>query len=218
MTDLVYPAKCILCQKLLTGQETDLCSHCRKAAPVLKKGNFKISFVARWTAVWYYKDDVRKSLQRYKFSRKTVYAAVYGRLLAAKLQQAGFDDFDLLTWVPTSFLRRWTRGFDHAARIARVTARELGCQAVPTLRKVRHNPPQSSLKDAAARRANVLGAYRVKDRSLVAGKRILLLDDIITSGATVSECAKTLTVAGAQSVLCAAVAAASHDKKSNKTQ
>ena len=218
MTDLLYPAKCVLCQQLLSEQETDLCSQCRKDAPVFKKGNFKISFVARWTAVWYYKDNVRTSLRRYKFSRKTRYAAAYGRHLAVKLQQAGFDDFDILTWVPTGFWRRWKRGFDHTALIARAVAQELGCEALPTLRKIRHNPPQSGLKDASARRANVLGAYRVKDPALVAGKRILLLDDIITSGATASECAKTLTVAGAQTILCAAVAVASNDKKSNKTQ
>lgn len=216
MFELFYPPKCVLCDRLLDKEETDLCHDCRQKAPEFKKGKFKISFVARWTAVWYYKDDVRTSLLRYKFQRRPHYAAAYGRLLAMKLQEAGFDDFDVLTWVPISFRRRWKRGFDQVALIARATARELDCKAVPTLRKIRHNKPQSTKADPSQRRANVLGAYRVKDPALVAGKRILLLDDIITSGATVSECAKTLTIAGAGEVCCAAMAAA-NDQKSNKT-
>ena len=159
---------------------------------------------------------MRNSLLRYKFLRRPHYAAAYGRLLAMKLLEAGFDDFDVLTWVPISFRRRWKRGFDQVALIARAVARELDCKAVPTLKKIRHNKPQYTQADASRRRANVLGAYRVRNTALVAGKRILLLDDIITSGATVSECAKTLTIAGASEVCCAAMAASS-DQKSNKT-
>lgn len=207
-----YPDKCVLCEKLLLEHETDLCRSCREKAPEYPKGKFKISFVARWTAIWYYKDDVRESLLRYKFLRRLPYGTVYGRLLAMKLLKSGFGDFDVLTWVPISFLRRWKRGFDQSAVLAEAVARELGCQAQPVLRKVRHNRRQSRLHSSAKRRANVLGAYRVKDASQVRGKRILLLDDIITSGATVSECAKTLLAAGAKEVICAAIAAADkHD-------
>lgn len=212
MFDIFYPARCILCDSLLPENETDLCHSCRKEAPEWKKGNFKISFVARWAAVWYYKDNVRQSLQRYKFLKRRHYSIVYGRLLAQRIHASGLEDFDVLTWVPSSFRRRWSRGFDHTALIARAAARTLGCQAVPVLRKIRHNPPQSRLKDFATRRANVLGVYRVRRRQPVAGKRILLIDDIVTSGATLSECAKTLTFAGADTVLAAAVAARSADK------
>ena len=81
------------------------------------------------------------------------------------------------------------------------------------MRKIRQTKPQSRLKDVAARRANVLGAYRVIEPELINGKRVLLLDDIITTGATVSECAKVLLIAGAKVVSCAAVAAASYDNK-----
>ena len=218
MFDLFYPARCVLCDKLLPEDQTDLCHTCRTTAPAWKKGNFKISFVARWAAVWYYKDSVRESLQRYKFLRRRHYSIVYGRLLALKLQTAGLEDFDVLTWVPSSFRRRWKRGFDHVALIAKATGKTLGCKVVPTLRKIRHNPPQSGLRDAATRRANVLGVYRVIDPSRVAGKRILLIDDIITSGATLSECAKTLSIAGAQTVLGAAVAAATGEKPKDKSQ
>lgn len=208
-----YPPKCVLCEKLLQEDETDLCHSCRQKAPACPKGKFKISFIARWTAIWYYKDDVRSSILRYKFLRRQRYGIVYGRLLAMKLLQSKFTDFDVLTWVPISFRRRWKRGFDQVAVIAKAVAKELGCQAQPTLKKIRHNQPQSRQSSSAGRWANVLGAYRVKDASCIQGKRILLIDDIITTGATVSECAKTLLSAGAKEVICAAIAAADNHKQ-----
>lgn len=213
LLNLLFPPKCVLCKKLLTPQETDLCHHCREHAPVFTKEKIKFSFVAGWTALWYYKDDVRQSLLRYKFARYRSYVPCYGRLLAMKLQTARFDDFDILTWVPVSRLRRMKRGFDQVELLAQETARQLGLEAVPCLKKIRHTPPQSTLRSAAQRRANVLGAYVVTNPETVQGKRILLLDDIITTGATVSECARTLMLAGARDVRCAAMAVASHEHK-----
>lgn len=209
---LLFPRKCVLCRKILSDHETDLCHDCRKNAPELNKAKLKISFVARWTAVWYYKDDVRSSVLRYKFGRARSYAGIYGRLLAMKLQKEELE-YDVLTWVTTGWLRRWKRGYDHAALLAEAVGTELGVTPVKVLRKIRQTPPQSRLASAAARRANVLGAYRVIEPELVKGKRVLLLDDIITTGATVSECARVILTAGAKEVYCAAVAAASHDNK-----
>ena len=210
---LLFPPKCALCRTLLAENETDLCHACRENAPVFTKSKFKVSFVADWTAVWYYKEDVRKSLLRFKFYKARHYAPVYGRFLAMKLLSSGKDDFDVLTWVSTGALRRWKRGYDHAKLIADAVARELGVTAVKVLRKTRHTPPQSTLAGAAQRRANVLGAYKVTDPTLIAGKHVLLLDDILTTGATASECARVLMTAGASKVTFAAVAAACDDTK-----
>ena len=210
---LLFPPRCILCRRLLPKDQTDLCHDCRKNAPEVTNEKFKYSFLARWCAVWYYTDNVRGSLLRYKFYRHRSYAAVYGRLLAMKLQRTGMDKFDILTWVPVSALRRWTRGFDQAESIARAVGRELGVPAVRTLKKIRHTPPQSGQSNAAARRANILGAYRVTNPGEIQSKRILLLDDILTTGATVSECAKTLSLAGAGEISCGVVALAPHSDK-----
>lgn len=209
MFSLLFPRKCTLCRKLLSKNETDLCHHCRTHAPEFTRAKINIPFLAHWDAVWYYKDDVRSSIHRFKFGNIRSYADVYARLLAAKLQDT---QFDVLTWVPTSALRKLKRGYDQSALIARELGRGLGMPAKRTLKKIRNTPPQSGLKDAAQRRANVMGAYRATDRQLIAGKRILLIDDVVTTGATASECARTLLVAGAKEVYLAAVAAASHDK------
>ena len=77
-----------------------------------------------------------------------------------------------------------------------------------TLRKARNTDPQSGLEEESARRANVLGAYTAVDPELVAGKRVLLIDDVVTTGSTFSECARTLRTVGAADVVCAALARA----------
>ena len=130
-----------------------------------------------------------------------------------KLLQDMPEGFDVLTWVPTGTLRKFFRGYDQSQLLAEAVAKELGCKSQKLLKKVRNTPPQSGINDAAKRRANVLAAYTVTDPRKVMGQRILLLDDVITTGATTSECAKTLMIAGASEVYCAAVAAASHHKK-----
>lgn len=213
---VLFPPKCTLCKKLLRGEETHLCHACRQDAPVFTKEKIRFSFVARWTAVWYYKGDVRKSLLRYKFYQHRSYVSCYATLLALKLQNPRFTGFDVLTWVPVSRLRRFRRGFDQVELLAKEVAALLGVPAIKTLRKIRHTPPQSGLRSAAQRRANVLGAYRVWNIDTVRGKKVLLLDDIITTGATLSECARVLTLAGAAEISCAAIAVAPHDKKRKK--
>lgn len=213
LSNLLFPPKCILCRKLLDRQETDLCTDCRKHAPDFNKPKSGIPLVAQWTALWYYKDNVRGSIHRFKFGRARHYAAPYGRMLAMRIAKTLPEDFDILTWVPTGTLRKMRRGYDQAMLLAEATAAELGVTPRAVLKKIRNTPPQSGIRDAAKRRANIFGAYRVIDKNLVIGKRILLLDDVITTGATCSECARVLLTAGAKTVYCAAVAAASHDKK-----
>lgn len=210
---LLFPQKCILCRKLLAKNETDICHSCRLDTPEFIRSKFQLSFVAGWTAVWYYKDNVRKSLLRYKFSGVRSYGQIFGRFLAMKVLTQKMEDFDVLAWVPVGPKRLRKRGYDQVELIAQQAGIELQQKPLCCLRKIKDTPPQSGMPNAASRRANVLGAYVVTDPKLIAGKRVLLLDDIITTGATASECARVLLTAGAKEVYCAAVAAASHDKK-----
>ena len=205
---LLFPPRCVLCGQVLQKQETDLCRNCRTDAPEYPDSKRRVQFLDSFTAVWYYESSVRRSLLRFKFYGARSYASCYGKLLAMKLHRAHPEGFDVLTWVPVSRLRRFRRGYDQVELIARSVGRELGMAPVPVLHKIRHNRPQSGIQDDARRRANVLGAYRLKDPLLVQGKRVLLLDDILTTGATVGECARMLRTAGAKEVHCAAVAAA----------
>ena len=205
---ILFPPKCVLCRKVLGKGETDLCCRCRVEAPEYSAGKRKPQFVDSFAAVWYYDGRVRSSLLRFKFRGARNYAESYGRLLAMKLLREYPEGFDILTWVPVSAARKRRRGYDQVELIARAAGRELGMTPVSALKKIRNNRQQSRIMGAAQRRANVLGVYRVTDPKLVCGKRVLLLDDILTTGATVSEASRVLLTAGAKEVHCAAVAAA----------
>ena len=213
LINLLFPPKCILCGKLLKNREQDLCRDCRADSPEYPQRKEKLQFLDSFTAVWYYEGNVRRSLLRYKFRNARSYAAGYGRLLAMKLLQSAPEGFDCLTWVPVSPLRRLSRGYDQVELLAEAVGRELGMTPVPLLKKVRHNRPQSGISEAAKRRANVLGVYRIVKGAAVAEKKILLLDDVITTGATAGECARVLLTAGASQVHFGAVAAARHHEK-----
>ncbi|MBQ3194617.1 MAG: ComF family protein [Oscillospiraceae bacterium] len=208
LMQFLFPAKCVLCGTLLKNGETDLCKDCRLHAPEYPNGKRKLQFLDSFAAVWYYEGTVRKSLLRYKFYNARSYADAYGRLMAMMLLQQYPEGFDCITWIPVSRRRKLRRGYDQVELIAKAVGKELGMSPVSLLIKVRHTSPQSGIRGAAQRRANVLGAYRETNREWIAGKRILLLDDILTTGATASEAARILLTAGAKEVHCAAVAAA----------
>ena len=207
---IVFPPKCLLCRKLLSSEELDLCHSCRIDGPECGHFRKKLPFVDSWVSVWYYEEKVRGSILRYKFFGARSYAKGYARLLAMRLQEQHPEGFDLLTWVPISSLRKLRRGYDQVELLAQAVGQELQLEPIPLLRKVRHNPPQSGIVGEAHRRANVLGAYRVESVDALQGKRILLLDDVITTGATVGECARVLLTAGCKEVHCGAVAIARH--------
>lgn len=212
IVDLLFPPKCVLCGKVLENEETDLCRQCRTEISDCPKPKRVIPFIESWLALWYYEGNVRQSLLRYKFGGRRLYAKVYGRLLAMKLLRDIPDSFDILTYIPVSRIRRFTRGYDQVELLANAVAAELGMEVTPTLKKIRNNPPQSGIPDAAKRRANVLGAYRSVNKAQFSDKRVLLLDDIVTTGSTASECARVLLTDGAGEVICAAIAAASEQK------
>jgi len=206
--NLLFPPRCVLCRKLLKKEETDLCTACRMEAPFFPDTKRNLQFLDSSAAVWYYESSVRGSLLRFKFRGARGYAASYGRLLAMRLLEQYPEGFEVLTWIPVSRLRKLRRGYDQVELLARAVGRELDMVPVPALKKVRHNRQQSRIAEPARRRANVLGVYRVTDPELVRGKRVLLLDDILTTGATASEAGRVLLTAGAREVHCAAVAAA----------
>lgn len=210
---LLFPPKCVLCKGILEKDELDLCHICRIDAPECPVSHTKLSFLDSWVAIWHYKDNARSSILRFKFYGRRGYAASYGRLLAMKLQREHPEGFDLLTWVPTGTLRKFFRGYDQVELLADAVGNELGMKPQKLLKKIRNNRPQSGIRGDAQRRANVLGAYEATDPQALSGKRVLLLDDVITTGATAGECARILLTAGAKEVHCGAVASARHTKR-----
>ena len=211
LLDLLFPPKCVFCKKLLHKGEEGFCAHCQEHLPwsVGAEAEQTMEFVSLCASPLWYQDEVRASFHRYKFKGSRGYAKVYCRLMAQCVRDHLAGRYDLITWVPLSPQRRKARGYDQAMLLAEAAALELEDVAAETLIKVRDTSAQSGLgKDDSARRANVLGAYRPTDPELIAGRRILLIDDVVTTGSTLSECACTLRTAGAADVVCVTLARA----------
>ncbi len=211
LIELLYPAKCVFCTRLLAKEETDLCTSCRKILPYCEGKARRIPRSAATVAVFWYEDAVREAILRYKFRGQVQYCHAFGRLLAVKLAAADLK-FDGICHVPVSRARKMKRGYDQSERLAKAVGEELGMQPQRLLKKIRNNPAQSGIRSPEQRRANVLGVYRCADPEAVRDRRILLIDDVMTTGATLSECCRTLLDAGAAQVVCAALAQVRRDE------
>jgi len=182
-----------------------ICEGCQAGLPwITRQAGNAVAAPLRYT------DRVRLAMHRYKYNGYALYDRTLGLLVTQAARDAGFSEIDLCTFVPGSRLRARNRGYDQAKRLCKATAAELGAPWGRCLRKRRDTRSQVEMKDDAARRDNVRGAFAVTDG--VAGKRILLIDDVCTTGATLSECRETLLSAGAAEVFCAVAALARADK------
>ena len=138
-------------------------------------------------------------LQQYKYNRDVWLAGPLGALLLERTPLA-VHTYDIMVPVPLHVQRLRWRGFNQAQLLARPLAHAAGILLDPySLERVRPTRPQVEL-DERERRHNVAGAFRVAQPKAVAGCRILLVDDVYTTGATVDECSRVLLRAGARSV------------------
>ena len=204
--DFFFPPRCAFCGAILEESGDGVCSACRKALPHAAETERKCDFVRAYTAPFYYEEPVRQGMLAHTFRNAPSRGKVFGRMIGEDLLRRGIDGFDLISWVPLSAKRHRRRGYDQARLLAEAAAEALGTTAMPLLRKVRDVSPQSRLRTPEERRANISGCYVVRSADAVRGKRILLIDDIITTGSTLSECARMLLTAGAVSVRGAALA------------
>lgn len=212
LCDLLYPPKCMLCGRLLRDSEAVLCGRCGHELPEWDNAPRRIPGYERCAAAFVYEEPIRGSILRFKFHGMQTYAVQFARWMAVRVRGELRTSFDFVTWTPCSRRRRWTRGFDQAELLAKALARELDLEARPTLEKFRHRPPQSKTKTAAKRRANVQGAYRLLPGADVRARTVLVVDDILTTGATLGECGRILRQAGAKALYAAVIAAVNQDE------
>lgn len=200
--DLLFPPKCPFCHRILQNPRAPVCSGCQEDLPWLvgKAMERKVEFTAGCYSPLAYRGSVPDSIHAYKFPGNPSFARPYGKLMAQCIQDRGEEPPDFVTWVPLSKKRKRARGFDQAEALAREVACQLHVPAVSALEKRVDTKVQSRLKEGSSRRANVLGAYGLRAGTELQGMRILLVDDVVTSGATLSECANVLLAGGAREV------------------
>jgi ComF family protein len=148
-----------------------------------------------------YQDGVREAVHRYKFRYGRMHSRFLGTLMEQCLHDRWSEPVDLIVWVPLSKKHHRKRGYDQAELLALRVSELSGIPVLGALEKIRDTETQSRIEKPSERRANVLGAYRVKAGVELTGKRVVLVDDVVTSGATLSECGSCLLMAGAESVV-----------------
>ena len=200
---LLYPPRCLLCRRM---GERDLCAACLADIAALPP---PASGAGR--ALWSYEGRLREAIHHFKYRDRPQLALPLGTLLAAAAhaQAAHFNDLqiDAVVPVPMHPARQRERGYNQSERLARVLAADLSLPLdIRSLRRIRPTRPQVGLS-AAARQTNLAGAFAVPRPEIVAGKTLLLIDDVSTTGSTIIECAGALQAAGAAAVYALTLAA-----------
>lgn len=167
--------------------ERDLCTICRESA---------VNFDAAYS-FGSYDGTLRQLIHLFKYAKVESLALPLSRLLmrALPLDQR----FDLVIAVPMHWRKRWERGFNQAELLARPVAKRYGLKLAHELRRKTFTKSQASLTEAQ-RRANAASAFSVRHSHQIEGRRVLLIDDVFTTGATLRAAAGTLKRAGAAHV------------------
>lgn len=181
---------CVRCGKPLSQNDPEYCSDCRKRPHVFRQG----------CAVYPYR-DVSGAIYRFKFENRAEYADWFGREMAIRIRDRfGRDRIDLLIPVPSSAERVRERGYNQAELLCRAVSRESGILLRTDVLERVTNTPYLRGMDAAGRREKLKNAFLVYGND-VESKRIMLIDDIYTTGSTMDACASQLYHAGASDVL-----------------
>lgn len=176
----------------LAASPDHLCGRCRVRGDAFA--------LARAVALYEPGGVIREGILLFKHGRRTLVGEALAGLMALRAPSClDIRAWDCLVPVPLYWRREWERGFNQAAILARGVGRRHRLPVHPrALRRLRPTPAQSGSPDDRTR--NVRGAFRVRQRGRVAGGRVLLIDDVFTTGATANACAEALLHGGAAAV------------------
>lgn len=216
---LVFTKHCRYCNKLITKNE-DLCEDCKESLPRIegercnfcgagkercacKKHRMKHDGI---TAPFYYEGGIKESLKLLKFNNKSHLAFTLAEDIAKSVQK-DFEgvQFDFICFVPFSNMQKLERNYNQSELLAEHLSERLKIPVKNALVKLFDVKTQHDMANQS-RKGNVHGIYDVKYGFSVTGKTILLVDDIMTTGETLNNCAVILKIRGAEKVYCATAA------------
>ncbi len=221
LLDLVYPRVCEVCGRSLLGDEDVMCLHCLYGLPRMNVHNDNFNSIHKRLAGsvpveraagyfhYYRKSPYNEIIHRAKYQGRPMLVKKLAARFARELQPSGFfDGIDLIVPVPLHRFKLIRRGYNQSMYIARGLSEVTGIPAGDNLVSVKPHPSQT-LRSDFLRWLNAQSVYGVRDPHLIAGKHLLIVDDVITTGATMLACCNALrdTVAGVRiSVLSLGVA------------
>jgi ComF family protein len=182
------PPRCPICWQ--PQRQAAPCGRCRRERPAFQGAR----------SLYIYESAAREAVRALKYNHLSALAQPMAQLMARYLEGEAAIEVDLLVAVPLYGRRRRLRGYNQSELLARELSRLCDLSlAERGLARRRNTPPQARSVDAEARKRNVADAFSA-DRRWVEGKRVLLIDDVMTTGATLDACAGALREAGAASV------------------
>jgi competence protein ComFC len=197
LLDLFFPSHCVCCDKI----GFLLCGDCQEVITALGTGldiNAESDLISGIISIGPFQNEaLKEAIHRYKYENVFALAPVFSRLLAKKIA-GGRISFDLIAFVPSTKKRVTWRGYNQAELIAKELSLSFKKSLVVGLVKTKETKTQVGLPKKK-RQKNLSSAFRYTGRPL-AGKNILLVDDVSTTGATLSECAKALRIKGAGNI------------------
>ena len=187
---------CGACATSLKRIEAPMCSKCGAPFPthwlveVCPECRMHVSSITRIRSVYYYENLIQGMIVEVKYARRARYLRYLAKELATTVRTSFPSSIQAIVPVPLHRQRQWERTFNQAELLANQMSRFLNIPVWKTLQKHSKTPPQSLLS-GTARRANLKGAFRcINDK--IPRRSVLLIDDVITTGATLEECARVL--------------------------
>ena len=199
----IYPPICGICGKLSTDFLCNKCKVLLKKEAVFEIENYEKHkrYFEEHLYVFIYEGIVRKAILNYKFNEKAyLYKTFVNFLLNNEKIVGKLKSYDIIIPVPISKKRKMQRGYNQSELIAKEISKVIKLKLINNcLYKIKDNIPQSTLS-REERQDNVIEVYGIKNKKILQNKKVILVDDIYTTGSTVNECSRILKQSGAKKV------------------
>ncbi len=197
----IYPNVCGFCGDI---NKENICTECGKKIEkykILRIEKSTSKYIEKQCFIYKYEGEIREAILKFKFQEEAYLYKTFTKIILDNLEVCEYiKTFDIIIPVPIHRKRRLERGYNQSELIANEISKQLRTNIERNiLIKIRNNPKQSTLK-LEERKSNVKNAYDLREKQKIEDKKILLIDDIFTTGNTVNECAKKLKEAGASKV------------------
>lgn len=206
--ELVFPSVnlCLICKSDDEKIEDFLCESCKSNIDIVNKEVFlNPELIEKCYYTTIYDRFMKDVIKRYKFNRNSYLYKPLGSLLVDTIYKKSLDKkIDLITFVPSHRRKEAIRGYNQSELLADFVAKELSIPLTKSLVK-KNNTFDQHFLDKSTRKTNLKDAFKVKNRQDIQGKNVLLIDDIITSGSTIEECARELSKNEAKAVFALAL-------------